>query len=94
MFNRFLSNKPFKSYQSGFLPGDSCIAHLLSIVNEIQTVFDSNPTADVRSAFLDISRAFDKVWQDGLIFKLKSYGFESELLSLLKNFKIVNKELF
>ena len=26
------------------------------------------------------------VWHDGLIFKLRSYGVEDELLSLLKNY--------
>ena len=36
--------------------------------------------------FLDISKAFDKVWHDGLIFKLKSCGIEGELLLLLKNY--------
>ena len=36
--------------------------------------------------FLDISKAFDKVWHDGLIFKLKSYGVEGELFLLLKNY--------
>ena len=36
--------------------------------------------------FLDISRASDKVWHDGHIFKLKSYGIEGELLLLLKNY--------
>ena len=70
----------------GFLPGDSCIAQLLSIIHEIQTAFDKNPTADVRGDFLDISKAFDKVRHDGLIFKLKSYGVEGELLLLLKNY--------
>ena len=72
--------------QSGFLPGDSSIAQLLSIIHEIQTAFDNNPTVDVRGVFLDISKAFDKVWHDGLVFKLKSYGVEGELLSLLKNY--------
>ena len=62
LFNKFQSNKHFTSSQSGFLPGDSCIAQLLSIIHEIQTAFDNNPTVDVRSIFLDISKAFDKVW--------------------------------
>jgi len=35
---------------------------------------------------LDISKAFDRVWHNGLIFKLKSYGISSSLLSLLRNF--------
>ena len=40
----------------------------------------------MRSVFLDISKAFDKVWHEGLIFKLNSYSTEGELLSLLKNY--------
>ena len=76
----------FTPSQSGFLPGDSCIGQLLPIIHEIQTAFDENPTTDVRGVFLNISKAFDKVWHDGLIFKLKAYGVEGELLSLLKNY--------
>ena len=86
LFNYFLSNKLFTTSQSGFLPGDSCIAQLLSTIHEIQTAFDENPTVDVRGVFLDISKAFDKVWHDGLIFKLKSYGVEGGLLLLIKNY--------
>ena len=86
LFNYFLSNKLFTPSQSGFLPGDSCIAQLLSTTHEIQTAFDENPTVDVRGVFLDISKAFDKVWHDGLIFKLKSYGVEGELFLLLKKY--------
>ena len=86
LFNYFLSNKLFTPSQSGFLPGDSCIAELLSIIHEIQSAFDENPTVDVKGVFLDISKAFDKVWHDGLIFKLKSYGVEGGLLFLIKNY--------
>ena len=86
LFNYFLSNKLFTPSQSGFLPGDSCIAQLLSIIHEIQTAFDENPTVDVRGVFLAISKAFDKVWHDGHIFKLKSYGVEGGLLLLIKNY--------
>ena len=86
LFNYFLSNKLFTPYESGFLLRDSCIAQLLSVIHEKQTAFDENPTVDVRGVFLDISKAFDKVWHDGLIFRLKSYGIEGELLLLLKNY--------
>ena len=61
LFNYFQSNRFFTLSQSGFLPEDSCIAQLLSIIHEIQTGFDENPTVDVRGVFLDISKAFDKV---------------------------------
>ena len=44
LFNHFLSNKLFASSQSGFIPRDSCIAQLLSIIHEIKTAFDNNPT--------------------------------------------------
>ena len=36
--------------------------------------FDQYPTRETRAVFLDISKAFDKVWHEGLISKLKSNG--------------------
>ena len=91
LFNYFQGNRLFTPSQSGFLPGDSCIAQLLSIIHEIQTAFDENLAVDVRGVFLDLSKAFDKVWHDGIIFKLRAYGVEGELLSLLKNY-LENRE--
>ena len=40
----------------------------------------------MRGIFLDISKTFDKVWHDGLLFKLKIYSVEGDLLLLLKNY--------
>ena len=76
---------------SSFLPRDSWIAQLLSILHQIQNAFDENRNRDVRSVFLDISKTFDKVWHDGLIFKLKVYGIEGEILSLLEKY-LQNRE--
>ena len=84
--NYFQSNRIFTPSQPGFISRGSCIAQLLSIIYEIQTAFDENPTVDVRGVFLDILKAFAKVWHDGIIFKLKAYAAEAELLSLLKNY--------
>ena len=35
---------------------------------------------------MDISKAFDKVWHDGLIFKLESYGITGPLLGLINSY--------
>ena len=84
MFEFFIENKPISSRQSGFKPGDSCINQLLSITHEIYSSFDEG--LEVRSVFLDISKTFDKVWHDGIIFKLTQNGISGNLLNLLRDF--------
>ena len=67
MFNFFRQNSIFTKCQSGFFPGDSCVAQLLSITYEIYQSFDCSLTRDVKGVFLDISlkKAFNKVWHEG-----------------------------
>ena len=72
--------------QSGFRKGDSCISQLLAITHEIYSNFDACPSLETRGVFLDISKAFDRVWHDGLLYKLKLYGINGPLLNLLKVF--------
>ena len=83
LFNYFHKNKLLTKCQSGFLPGDSCISQLLSIVHDINSSFNCDTTQDARGIFLDISKAFDKVWHEGLLFKLKMDGVKGELSNLL-----------
>ena len=59
---------------------------LLSITHSIFEAFDCNPTLEVRSIYLDISKAFDRVWHEGLIYKLKRCGISGNLLLLLRSF--------
>ena len=58
----------------------------LSIVHERNSSFDCDPTIDFSGVFLDISKAFDKVWHDEILFKLKTYGVNGEVLTLLTNY--------
>ena len=67
--------------QSGFKPGGSCINQLLSTTHEIFKSFDDG--LEIRSVFLDISKAFDKVWHEGVIFKLKQNGISGDLKNIL-----------
>ena len=82
----------FLQCQSGFIPGDSYVAQLLSITHEIYQSSDFSPTRDIKGVFLDNSNAFDKLWHKGLLFKLKPYGKEGSLLRLLKSYSTARQQ--
>ena len=95
IFERILFNNLFKYLdqhallnpnQSGFRPGDSCIHQLISITHDIYENFDSNPTQEVRGLFLDISKAFDRVWHLGLLYKIKNFGINGKFFDLIESF--------
>ena len=92
MYNHLISNDLITKNQSGFRPGDSCTNQLLSLVHDIHTAFDHRNCLEVRSVYLDMSKAFDKVWHEGVIFKLKQNGFEGNLLNLFQNYLTNRKQ--
>ena len=84
LFNFFVQSQLFTDCQPGFIPRGSSVSQLLSTTKEIHKSFDSNSAEDVRGVFLNISKTFEKVWLEGRIFKLKTYGVEGKLMMLLK----------
>ena len=79
-------NNHFNNNQSGFRPRESCIHQLIAFTRNIFSAFDANLSLEVRDVFLDLSKVFDRVWHDGLLYKLKSNGIGGNLFRLIKSF--------
>ena len=86
VFNNFTTHQLISKNQSGFRPGDSTTNQLIDLVDDIHRAFDSTKSLEVRAIFLDISKAFDKAWNDGLIFKMRQNGVSGRLLKLFQNY--------
>ena len=86
LYKYYESNNILNINQSGFRSSDSCINQLINITHDVFQSFDSNPSLEVRGVFLDISKAFDRVWHKGLLFKLKSNGVEGNIYNLIESF--------
>ena len=76
-----------------FLDREKLLTTIFFIVNQLLTIthekfspFDCNPSLEVSSIFLDISKAFDKVWHEGFLYKLESFGISENLLNLIKHY--------
>ena len=82
IYNHFTSNNLITKNQSEFRPDDSVTNQLICLVDSINSFLDIN--LDVRSVFLDMSKAFDKVWHEGLLFKLKQNGINANYSTFLK----------
>ena len=89
MYPFFILNELISPNQSGFKQGGSCINQLLSITHDIYQSLDEG--YEVRGVFLDISKAFDKVWHRGLLYKLEQNGIKGPLLNILAVFFEIKK---
>ena len=83
MFQYSIQNNLITPTQSGFKT-DSCINQLISITHKICKLFDDG--YEVRGVFLDISKAFDKVWHQGFHYKVRQNGISGKLLNILTDF--------
>ena len=54
-------------------------------MRDIYSSFDCNSPVDFRSVFLDMSKALNRVWHDGLIHKIKCIGINVMLWKLIKS---------
>ena len=78
VFNFFRDNAVITALQSGFMPGDSTVNQLVDVYNTFCKALDEGK--EVRAIFCDMSKAFDRVWHEGLLFKLSLAGIKGQLL--------------
>ena len=90
MYNFLNKNSLISHYQSGFSPGDGTVYQLVDLVNFIYESF--NEKKEVRSFFFDISKAFDRVWIQGLLTKLRSNGTGKKLLGWISHYLTNRKQ--
>ena len=65
---------------------DLCVHQLISITQDIYKAFDANSSLEVRGVFLDLPKAFDKVWHDSLLYILRRMGICGKYLGLIDSF--------
>ena len=85
VFEFLEENKVLSPDQSSFRPNDFCENQLLSVVYSIYADFDRS-SPKVRANFLDILKAFDKIWHERLLYKLETVGISGNLHKLFQSF--------
>ena len=78
------SHSLLSDLQYGFRHSRSSGDLLAYVTEHISRVLDKQ--GESRSVALDISKAFDKVWHQGLLTKLRSYGISGQLHQLVASF--------
>ena len=86
VFQFLEENKLLSPNQSGFRPNNSSENQLLSIIYGIYADFDQSPSLEVRANFLDFQKTFDKVWHEGILYKLDTVGIPGNLHKLFQSF--------
>ena len=76
LYNYVTVNRILTPLQSGFVHGDSTTYQLLDIYHTFCEAVDRGK--EVRAGFCDVSKAFERVWRRGLLYKLSGIGCSDE----------------
>ena len=84
IYNNLISKNLIYEKQPGFLTGHSTVYQLIDIFHQICQGIDTKSYTCM--IFCDISKAFDRVWHRGLLFKLKQNGINGRLIDWIENY--------
>lgn len=77
--NNIINDEPF-----GFRKQHSTVHQLKRVVNFIEKNKQLRKSTGV--VFLDIEKAFDSIWHEGLLYKMNTFGFPFYIQKILKSF--------
>jgi hypothetical protein len=83
-------NSTIPDEQFGFRPKHSTVDQLINVTEFIAKGFGQNQSTG--AIFLDVAKAFDTVWHDGLVYKLHAAGVPLAMVRLLTSF--LNRRVF
>ena len=84
LHNYTLTHKLISQVQSGFTPNDSAVFQQIDLYDAFAKAIDDGK--EIRVIFCDISKAFNRVWHEGLLFKLRRIGISGILLEWFKSY--------
>ena len=81
----FLKSKNMlNQYQAGFRKGRGCVDHIVRLTQDIAA--SSTKKQMTLGVFLDLEKAFDMVWREGIIEQLSKMGVKGKPLEWIHNF--------
>jgi len=78
-----ISNK-IREEQFAFHPGHSTDQQLTNLVDDISVNWNSK--INTASVFIDVEKAFDKVWHEGLLYKMNKMHIHPSLIKIVHSF--------
>ena len=90
VYNYLLDRGKISKNQSAFRENNSTTTQLLELYHHIVSSLDQGK--EIRFIFLDVSKAFDRVWHEGLLHKLKEAGISGKLLNWFQSYLTNRKQ--
>ena len=77
-------NNILSKHQSGFRKNRSTLDQILTLEHDIKLAHSRKQ--ELLAVFLDLEKAFDLMWHEGVLLKLKKYGVTGKMYSFVKSF--------
>lgn len=87
--NHLLDNDLISSDQLGFVRGQSCVAHLLEVLDSLTLILDAGGSVD--TIYTDFWMAFDTVPHCRLLSKVAAYNIHSRVWQWIRAFLSVRQ---